>query len=379
MLGRIGISCLLVLCCSGCGLATSTQNTTTPIDKSPAHHSTESFNMSPFSKKPAHDLLSQSITLDYPDDITFTPTFLGDNGLIYGYGHDAHSPQRVGLYELNPHTNHYTLLKQTDDTSSTSTIGAYYADDDVVFFHEYYYEDTLACYYILNKHTQELTTLLTVNNTPPLHYTDVARLNDTLYVNIANEDGTYPIYEYQLSTGQLTLVEKANSGFPTIANQKLYYLRLNNDTLVSQVMVYDPHSQEKNSLMSSGPDTDMFYSGLFSNGSDFLLHEQTHQSITITQGDLHTMTPVFTTRPTDLPVYEHHYFTFIAHPDKDSEGRMKNYLYDMDRHIEYIYSDSSLYLSKAGILWVELLTNKDSIEQGQIFTKDHSVMRFLEF
>ncbi|NQJ21534.1 hypothetical protein HO566_03145 [Streptococcus suis] len=73
------------------------------------------------------------------------------------------------------------------------------------------------------------------------------------------------------------------------------------------------------------------------------------------------------------------YLSYIGTNRNAEYGRMQPYLYNLDKQLAYQYDDSVLYLSQAGILWVEYLKPEDEIGVGTIFNAENSRMRFLAF
>ncbi|HGF1448864.1 TPA: hypothetical protein ACF9FI_000531 [Streptococcus suis] len=51
-----------------------------------------------FKEVPASELLDASAILDYPADYPFVPTFLGDDGLVYGYSMDEQNGKSSLVY-----------------------------------------------------------------------------------------------------------------------------------------------------------------------------------------------------------------------------------------------------------------------------------------
>ncbi|MEY8462566.1 hypothetical protein [Streptococcus merionis] len=369
--GKALFSLLLLFCIFGCE-----KRAESPFE---SHNTFEKSSNVPLEIQqiPADDLLGASDTLSYPQNYSFIPTFLGDDGVAYGYSEDQKSLS-ISLIALDTSSNKYTNLYSVNKESAPITLGVYYADSDFVLINEYHYASSESKYLVLEKETGQARKILSFENVPPLHLTEADRYADAFYINTSDSSGNYLIYEYHLTTGSVEIIESENSGFPTIYKDDLFYIQFDNLNTKSKLLKYSIKAKEK-VVIATTTQKEEFFNGLYSNGEEFILFRQVGDSIEVERGDIDHLTPFIKVNSAELPVYSRHYFSFIGTP-KDGDGRrMRSQLYDVEKNIEYMYDDSVLYLSQSGILWVEYLKAESEIETGQIFKKENSVIRYFSF
>lgn len=330
-----------------------------------------------FKKIPSEELLGKSKFLEYPEDFAFVPTFLGEDGSVYGYSDDLEK-QISSLVCLNTSTNEYKTIQTSKIDKAPVTFGTYYADKEYVVYNEYDYATSLSRYVIWNKFDGGLKEIVSVENVSPLHLTEIERLDNFFYIVTSDSKGNYPIVVYDISTSKVEVVEENNSGYPVVMGESLHYILLDNENLETKVVKYTPSSKRKEVILKTeGYDT--FYSGLYSNKKDFLLLKQDQKSLKFFQGNLEKNNFLFEADSAELTRYHKKFVSFVGTSRDLDDGRMQYYLYDIDNRIDYVYEDSVLYLSEAGIFWVEYLKSDGEIPIGEIFQKDNSVMRFLKF
>lgn len=351
---------------SGCARKEPTPKGTLPTHLQPTEIT--------FQTRPASELLNASKVLSYPDDFSFTPTFLGNDRFVYGYSMDETS-HTMALLALNLDTNDFSIIKSVH---GPIVFGVYYADDDYVVFHEYHYEKQQSSYFLWKKKENHLVTILDVSNVPPLHYTEVSRWKNLFVLVASDAAGTYPILGYDVDTHTSTVIEERNSGYPVVIDQTLYYLLLDNEEQKTHVMSYDLISHQKKEL-SHTTGIDEFYTGLFSDGNQLMTVKHSEKGMAFYEGFDHTSTLLFHTEHAETISSHKGFLTFLGANHTSPDGRLEYAVYDLRNRIHYEYADNVLYLSDVGIFWVEYLHTGEKQTKGTLFSKHQSRMRFLEF
>ncbi|MBM7314014.1 hypothetical protein JN540_00995 [Streptococcus suis] len=330
-----------------------------------------------FKEVPASELLDASAILDYPADYPFVPTFLGDDGLVYGYSMDEQNGKSSLVY-LDSKSGDYKTLKAVDFQHSPVTFGTYYADKEITVFHEYHYENQHSSYYLWTKETDSLTELITIPGVSPLHFSEVARWNQDIFLVTSDASGNYPILRYDLAKQEMSVLEEKNSGYPLVVGDDLYYLLLDNEQLKTELVRYHlPTSEKKVLTRSQGHEA--FYNGLCAHGKELILMKQMDNRVIFERGIGEQSEEILQTDHAEVVSCHQGFLSYIGTSRNSEDGRMLPYLYNLDHQIAYQYDHSVLYLSNVGIFWVEYLKPSEEIGPGTIFTAENSRMRFLSF
>lgn len=330
-----------------------------------------------FKEVPASELLDASTTLDYPTDYTFVPTFFGDDGLVYGYHMDEKNGKSSLIY-LDTASKEYKTLKSVEFEHSPVTFGTYYADKELTVFHEYHYENQVSKYYLWTKETDSIRELITIPEVPPLHYTFIERWEKDIFLVTSDGKGNYPILRYDLTKQEMSILEERNSGYPLVLGDDLYYMLLDNVQLKTELVRYHLPTTEK-SILATTQGRDAFYNGLSAYGNELILMKQLDGKVVFEKGIGENSEEILETNHAEVISCHQGYLSYIGTNRNTEYGRMQPYLYNLDKQLAYQYDDSVLYLSQAGILWVEYLKPEDEIGVGTIFNAENSRMRFLAF
>ncbi|CQR26193.1 hypothetical protein BN1356_02550 [Streptococcus varani] len=330
-----------------------------------------------FKNEPSSNLLKKSKTLSYSETFSFVPTFLGNDKIVYGYSIDEQG-KKSSLISLNLTNNEYSVVKSVNFDENPITFGIYYADKNYVIFNEYHYEEKESKYFLWSKKDNDFLEILSISGVHPLHFTEISKWKNIFIIITSDSTGNYPIISYNLESKERTIVESKNSGHPVVIDNTLYYLLFDNKQLTTSLISYDLLTFKKSELSKTNG-KDEFYNGLNSDGNDLITVKQTPKGTTFYQGYGNNSKKLLFSEYSEAISSHNGFLTFLGNNRISNDGRLQYYLYDLNKKIKYNYDGNILYLSDIGIFWVEYLLPESKIANGEVFKKENSRMRFLEF
>lgn len=309
----------------------------------------------------------------------FTPTRLTDNELVLGEAYDLGQENDKYLASYDLKTEKLTKLKDLNKTSDLMTVGIYYADSDYLFFEEYDNANQSSYYYLWDFKAKAARLIHQTDDTPPIHYTQATRKDEVLYLNLYASSAIYQTYQYDIDNQQLTLIEEGNSSSPTIYNNQLYYITIDNQSLETAIVSKDLPSLETGQVyQTSGSST--YLTGLFSNGHQALYLQQEAYKTSLYRSDLKGQAEViYSADWIESLDYQGGFVSFVGDRRSKERVRSQYYLLDIDKNINYLYDDGPILLSQVGIFWIDFKKDEQAIEKGQVYTNENSVMRFYPF
>ncbi len=167
---------------------------------------------------------------------------LSEDGKLYG------SVGHVGILEIDLKTNHHQLVhKMRDATISHQWVRE--VDKNWVFFEEFTDSKETANFYLLNRATDEVTTVKAEEKIPMIHhitafFTEVAQLVFNI-VKDSKKDTTLNTLHLLEPTTMKEQVIDQNTFSPIIFDGKLYYIRYDATDNHSEVVQYDRKNGEK--------------------------------------------------------------------------------------------------------------------------------------
>ena len=362
----------IVLLLTGC----SNRSNESPSNNSTEIKTRQISDATTFNVVASEELLESSIKISYPEGVYFTPTYLTDDSLVIGEAYDVNNQSENYLAVLNIKDRSFKKIKYVDKTSEIVTIIINYADKDCIIFEEFDQVNQKSIYFNFNLHKNDYKIIHSISNINPIHYTQVTRQGNKLYMNMFYKSDIYRTYSFDLLSGNLNLIEKENSSHPIYFNGNIYYILIDNSHQITKIIRYNEHDEIKEEVKElSGKDN--FYNGLFSNDKNVIMSKYKSGINYLYLGNIETERQFFSSNWIETLDYKGNYITFLGDKIDEDRVRPQYYLFNLEKMINYKYDDGIILLSNTGIFWVDFLKDEKEIEKGQIFTNDNSVMRYL--
>lgn len=71
--------------------------------------------------------------------------------------------------------------------------------------------------------------------------------------------------------------------------------------------------------------------------------------------------------------------TWIGSKIIPDRSRLQTYLYNVKEDIHYLFDGGGIFLSSAGISWIEYLKPEQEIMKGEIYKQGNSKLGYLDF
>lgn len=364
----LGLLPLFLLLLSACSISRQGQEAT---DKSEE----KTVQTQAFLEKDAAAFLQPSTEVPYPEGKNFVATALNDDGIAFGEAYDQGKEAQKYLAALDLKSQEFTKIKDVNPTSEVVNFLINYADKDYLLFEELDQVNQTATYYLWDIHQEKLSTLLDTRHVQVIHQTQVARKDQLFYISYYVEDGHYQMEVFDAVTGSHELIEEENSGSPVIVQGKLHYLLIDNQALKTTLVSYDEATKERK-VLDQTEGAQLYYSGLISNGENLLATKLDQTGLTTFVNT--AKEPIFSANMVDSPVYKGDFVSYMGER-RGQRVKSQYYLLDMKERINYLYEGGPILLSNKGILWIDFKKPEAEIPKGEIYQKENSVMRYLEW
>ena len=325
--------------------------------------------------RPSDDLLKTSISMAYPEGLSFTPLYLLNTNHIIGEALTLDGRHKQ-LLAISLDTGEQKVLKELPQPFEMVSFLVHAELDNHLIVEEFDQVAQISTYYDLSLDTGEYKIIHTIEDVTPVHLTQTAVQNSNVILSMYSPDiKGYKLYQYQIDTSKMEVIVDTNSGFPTFFKDHLYYISVDN-TNHKTAIIQDNFQGSPTELLSLSSASEFLF-GLYADGDSII--KLIYDNNTISLSSLTEDKPLFQTEWMETVRYKNGFLSYLGDGDEASGYRLKYYLLDLKHHINYEYANSVMLLSDNGIFWVEYKKDISQIEKGQIFTNDNSVMRFYPF
>lgn len=341
--------------------------------------------ISNFARISSDELLEPYLQYPWFDDLYFTPKILSDNGILYGQADagwnitqpmsdDVQREIYLAYYDMNQ--GEFKIIKSMQNESMLAMIKVILVTDDLLIFEEYE-QDKDAKYFIYDFKNETIEELYHTTNTPP-HYTMSSASDEGIMLGWYDDKiKGYSISFYSYDTKKLETIEESNSGYPVYFKGNWYYLLVDNDQLVTQLIQYDRNSKTKTVLYETvGLEDHMF--GLYGDENNLLLVIENDPIEKIFKVDVEKKQLIYYFEDEWIETIniKNGKMTWLGSKTIESRSRPQYYLFDLNKEINYESNDGSLFLSNNGIVWVDLKKPDQEIEKGRVFYNDNSQLSY---
>lgn len=278
----------------------------------------------------SEELLKPSIKISYPEGVYFTPTYLTDDSLVIGEAYDMNNQSENYLAVLNIKDRSFKKIKYVDKTSEIVTIIVNYADKDYIIFEEFDQVNRKSIYFIFNLREGDYKIIHSVLNVNPIHYTQIARQGNKLYMNMFYKSDIYRTYSFDLLSGNMKVIEKENSSHPIYFNGNVYYTLIDNSHQITKIIKYNEHDELKKEVKELSR-KDNFYNGLFSNDKNVIISEYKLGINYLSLGNIETEKQFFSSNWIETLDYKGNYITFLGDRIDKDRVRPQYYLFDLKK------------------------------------------------
>ncbi len=389
---NLGIILTLTLC--GCQEDLSLSSDSLPSNNSQSTNISQSTNMETSSSEiktlseaivappstldygqvPISDLFVDSKRYEYPYDTRFIPTYLSENNVLYGEG-DASSDRTalfLASYDLND--GEFKKIADMNSQSEQASIGIISADKDLVIYEESDQSNNTSRYYLYDLKNNSVKEIYSIANIPALHYTQAVISSNGIMFNFYNpENGFYTNQFYSFQDENFTVVENDNCGFPIECNGLWYYLKIDNQNLVTQLIELDLSTRNKTVLYETN-NGDNYISGLYSNGTEMFITVNKGNEIYLGRVDLENCQIEYLIESDWIESVQvnEDYISWLGSNTLSDRVRPQYYLYDINKGVLYQNDGGPIFLADNSMVWVEYKKKDSEINKGEIYQNENT-------
>lgn len=323
------------------------------------------------------ELLNGYVAYNWPEGVYFTPLYLSDAGIVYGEADasDNRSELYFASYDMN--TGEYKNIKGIYNDSLYLSIKVISANDEFILFEEYDQANGTAQYYLFDLKSDTYEEFHRIENIPP-HTTDAIWTDSGIMLNIYDEAVQhYMITFYSFDTKEFEIVEDKNSGYPVYYKNKWYYLRVDNEMFITQLVEYETETKSKKVIYETeGQNNFMF--GLYGDKNNLLLVMENDSIEKVYKVDVENrkISYFFEDEWIESIVIKNNLMSWTGSITVENRIRPQIHLLDLDSEMQYLYTDNILLLANNGIAWVNLKKSDNEVGKGQIFINENSQLAY---
>lgn len=332
--------------------------------------------------KRSEDLLSDSISLPFPDNEMFTTSHFADSGLLFGEINKSDNERM--LAQLNVDTGEYTILKEIGN----SHLNVIASSEKYIFYLEVEYSANYASasfsLYIMDLVKQQSTMIFELDETSSIFKVDGTFYDDYLFYIVDEEkDGKQisEVKQYNLTSGSIETLVKGTNDSLVILEDKLFTIHIDNINLKTELYEIDLRNFNQQSLFMTD-DNFKWINYLGTDDKDLFIIFRNDQGIELTKFDFsnNKVLTVFENYSfIENPKIVNNYMYWLGEPRSEERQKSQYYLYDIENHINVIYDQGPLLISRKGIIWIEFKKNDYDIPKGKIFIPENSEIRYIPF
>ncbi len=331
-----------------------------------------------FEKINIQNKFTDSKDYTYPSNYTFTPNTLIENKLI-GEADEFAKPgiKHLGIYDLS--TERIEIIKQIDDTSAYKSLMILDFKDNNILFEEFDYEKRESKFYFGNIQDKNFKLLEHKTNVPQIHQSQGIIYEQDVIVSLYNEEtNNYELNYYEIKENKKQTIEKSNTGFPIIVKKTLYYLTIDNDKKITQLISYDIVTNSKKVIFET-KDEKMYLSGLTSNGETLALSMQYEEKAELYILENNELAKIYETTWIESLSFKGNIITWLGDSTIPERERMQYFALDINNNHELINEGGPIILSDNGIVWIEYRKPEAEIPKGESMTNQYSKIKYFKY
>lgn len=196
------------------------------------------------------ELFKESSLYDLPSDIYFSPYYLSDEGDLFGTAYEYDNSKINYLMKYNVNLSEKKKIEGTEYTVGYEAVKALAVSNQHLIY-EKYSNGTLN-YILYDMNTDESKTIIQLNSVPTMYTSQVTIHDDLALFSLFNaETGLYQLKSYSFSTNEVKEIENSNSAFPIYYKGLWFYIRIDNENLITELIAYDLNLEEKEVIFST--------------------------------------------------------------------------------------------------------------------------------
>lgn len=344
------------------------------------------FTINKTSSKIVLDLLNESIeklfvsqkALEFSENYSFIPLLLSEDNILYGEGDESSDRSKLFLGAYNLENGEFEKLFPIKTDSKYASIGVIVASNEYVVYEESDQENNISYYYLYDKNIDDVSLLYSISNIPVLHYTQVYVADDGIMFNFYDSDTTfYKNVFYTFDNKSLSIIENENCGFPVKFNDLWYYIRINNDQKITQLIEFDMKALTKKVVYET-LNQDQYLIGVYSNQKNVyvLIRENQTNCLYKIDFDNHKFDYLFESEWIESVAINNSYISWLGTNTIANRIRPQYHLYDLKKNCIYRNNGGPVYLSENGIAWIKYKKNDAEIKKGELYNNKNTQIVF---
>jgi len=329
----------------------------------------QSINLSALDTQSLDSLGSSTTDYVYPENIDFIPLLLSSDNILYGEADPTGKRTELYLAAYNLSTRNFEKVCNMKTKSKYTSIGVLDANKKYIVFEESDQENNVSNYYLFDLFSRKREVLHTVKDIPALHYSQAKISDNGIMLNIYDsKTKKYVNKFYDFHERKIKAIENENCGYPVYVNNTWYYLVVNNEKHITQLIKFDYSKMTKKVVYETTENT-RYISGLFSDGNNIMLTINNNNITESYKVELlkKRIVYLFESEWIESISINKNFITWLGNATIKDRIRPQYYLVNLDNMVNYINDGGSIFLSTSGIVWINYKMPDKDILKGEVY------------
>lgn len=348
------------------------------IDKKERYFTFENNDVVDYDKQDIQDYYKDKKELLYPSNFEFTIAKLVSNKFIVGEAREITKLNNrfLSIYDVETQKLENLVQLETvkeDNVDVAVNLNILYANENNILYTTFY--KGVAKYYIYDLLHHKEKIILTQENLPEYTFDQGIVTNNYIILSILNNNTQkYELRYYPLYNLKEQIITTDNSGFPTIINDKIYYIEIDNQEKKTTLIEYNILENEKTVKYKTENENEYIN---FLTGEDKLIVGVRKNDETFVYEVYENIAKLKYKAPwIETPSFSQNNLTYLGDKRDENRVRMQYYLIDFKNRKDINNTGGPIYLSKDAILWLEYKVKDEEIPKGRVFTKDYTKLYY---
>lgn len=381
----------LIICClviSGCvqnknNNARETISSFQYIDKKENYFTLKNNKEEFYERQEIEDYYVNKKELLYPLNYEFTIFKLVSNKFLIGEARQITKLNNRFLAIYNIKTQELKNIIKLESIKDNNVevnvkVSVLYADENNILYKTFY--KGINKYYIYDFTSQKEKLFLTRENVPEVSFDQAMVTKDYIVISILNiETQKYELKYYNLDDLIEQTITSNNSGFPTLFNDKLYYLEIDNIEKKTELIEIDFEKNEKNVKYKTI--TENNYITFLAAEEDKLLIGLREEDITkvyIVDKNSKDALLKYKANWIETPQIANNKLAYLGDKRDEHRLRMQYYLIDFINNKDINNTGGPIYLTKEAVVWLNYKVEDRKIPRGRLFTNDYTSIYYAD-
>lgn len=319
--------------------------------------------------------------ISYPTEVHLIPEYLDGDNRLWGEADRSDNREKLELAEYDLLTQKLVTHPLLEELSGQAGVGVKSVTENHVVFEIHDYLNQIVFLDYLNRETGEIKNILTLSPAPAIHISQVYSSAFGFLISTYDPNANrYVIDAFDPVTGKTTRLERENSGFPVEHQGHLFYLKVDNQSLTTQLIELNPTTREK-IVRYTTTGKENYISGLYSYEGTLLLVLNSRKEAHWLTLDVAKQRFQGSWRSASCEAVEcsNGLVTWSGSSRQENRFRLEYFLANPVKRTKYLNTSGHLLLSPSGLVQIHYKKADSEIPKGGMYENDSTSLFLYDY